>query len=134
MKKERLIFVTNDDGYAAKGFAAAIEVAREFGRVVAVAPRETQSGRSQAITMYEPLFLEQRVKEDGLDVYSLSGTPVDCVKWTFDHLLGDGEVDLVISGIVRKEQAWKKQSLKWLLSARALWVPPSRVVSMVVPR
>lgn len=99
MKKERLIFVTNDDGYAAKGFAAAIEVAREFGRVVAVAPRETQSGRSQAITMYEPLFLEQRVKQEGLDVYSLSGTPVDCVKWTFDHLLGDGEVDLVISGI-----------------------------------
>lgn len=99
MDKQRLIFVTNDDGYAAKGFAAAIEVAREFGRVVAVAPAETQSGRSQAITMYEPLFLEQRVNENGLDVYSLTGTPVDCVKWTFDHLLGEGEVDLVISGI-----------------------------------
>ena len=58
MSRERLIFVTNDDGYAAKGFAAAIEVAREFGHVVAVAPAAPQSGRSQAITMYDPIFLE----------------------------------------------------------------------------
>lgn len=27
MKSERLIFVTNDDGYSSKGFQAAIEVA-----------------------------------------------------------------------------------------------------------
>ncbi|MEG2366348.1 MAG: hypothetical protein RSB29_06325, partial [Alistipes sp.] len=31
--KERLILVTNDDGYDAKGIRAAIEVARNFGRV-----------------------------------------------------------------------------------------------------
>ena len=99
MNKERLIFVTNDDGYQAKGFAAAIEVAREFGRVVAVAPTEPQSGRSQAITMYDPLFLEQRRKEDDVEVYSLTGTPVDCVKWAFDYLFEEGAVDLVISGI-----------------------------------
>ena len=99
MNKERLIFVTNDDGYQAKGFAAAIEVAREFGRVVAVAPAEPQSGRSQAITMYDPLFLEQRRKEDDVEVYSLTGTPVDCVKWAFDYLFEEGAVDLVISGI-----------------------------------
>lgn len=99
MNKERLIFVTNDDGYQAKGFAAAIEVAREFGRVVAVAPAEPQSGRSQAITMYDPLFLEQRCKEEGVEVYSLTGTPVDCVKWAFDYLFEEGAVDLVISGI-----------------------------------
>ena len=99
MNKERLIFVTNDDGYQAKGFAAAIEVAREFGRVVAVAPAEPQSGRSQAITMYDPLFLEQRRKEEGVEVYSLTGTPVDCVKWAFDYLFEESAVDLVISGI-----------------------------------
>ena len=55
-KIERLIFVTNDDGFSAKGFSVAVEVAREFGRVFAVAPAVVQSGRSQAITMYEPLF------------------------------------------------------------------------------
>ena len=38
INKDRLIFVTNDDGFSAAGFEAAIEVAREFGRVFAVAP------------------------------------------------------------------------------------------------
>lgn len=98
-KKDRLIFVTNDDGYSAAGFEAAIEVARSFGRVFAVAPATVQSGRSQAITMYEPLFLEMQRCEEGVEVYSFSGTPTDCVKVAFDHLLKDEKVDLVISGI-----------------------------------
>lgn len=99
MKNQRLIFVTNDDGYQAKGFAEAIEVAREFGRVIAVAPLTPQSGRSQAVTMNEPLFLELQHEEEGLQIYSFSGTPVDCVKIAFDHLLLDEKVDLVVSGI-----------------------------------
>ena len=98
-KKDRLIFVTNDDGYSAAGFEAAIEVARSFGRVFAVAPATVQSGRSQAITMYEPLFLETQRCEEGVEVYSFTGTPTDCVKVAFDHLLKDQKVDLVISGI-----------------------------------
>ena len=44
---ERLILVTNDDGYASKGIGAAIAVARRFGRVVVVAPETAQSGMSQ---------------------------------------------------------------------------------------
>ena len=99
MKNERLILVTNDDGYSAKGFRAAIEVARTFGRVVAVAPERTQSGMSQAITMYNPLFLKKQPEEEGVVIYSFSGTPVDCVKMAFDYLLEDRRVDLVISGI-----------------------------------
>ena len=96
---ERLILVTNDDGYASKGLAAAIEVARGFGRVVAVAPETTQSGMSQAITMYNPLYLRKVREEEGLEVYAFSGTPVDCVKMAFDYLLREERVGLVISGI-----------------------------------
>lgn len=99
MKKERLILVTNDDGYTAKGFRAAIEIARSFGRVVAVAPEHMQSGMSQAITMHSPLFLKKQHEEEGLAIYSFSGTPVDCVKMAFDYLLEKEEVDLVLSGI-----------------------------------
>ena len=99
MKNERLILVTNDDGYSAKGFRAAIEVARTFGRVVAVAPERTQSGMSQAITMYNPLFLKKQHEEEGVVIYSFSGTPVDCVKMAFDYLLEERRVDLVISGL-----------------------------------
>ncbi len=96
---ERLILVTNDDGYDSKGLAAAVEVARGFGRVVVVAPETMQSGMSQAITMYNPLYLRRVREEEGLEIYAFSGTPVDCVKMAFDYLLRDERVDLVISGI-----------------------------------
>ena len=99
MNKEKLIFLTNDDSYRSKGFAAAIEIARQFGRVIAIAPDTTQSGMSQAITRYNPLYLRKVREEEGLLVYSLNGTPVDCVKMAFDHLFKDEKVDLVISGI-----------------------------------
>lgn len=96
---DRLILVTNDDGYDSRGLAAAVEVARTFGRVVVVAPETTQSGMSQAITMYNPLYLRRVRGEEGVDVYAFSGTPVDCVKMAFDYLLRDERIDLVISGI-----------------------------------
>ena len=94
-----MIFVTNDDSFSARGFQVALDVAREFGRVIAVAPATPQSGRSQAFTMYDPLFLDEKQREEGLEVYSLSGTPVDCVKLAFDYMLTSQRVDLVISGI-----------------------------------
>lgn len=99
MEQERVIFLTNDDSYRSKGFAAAIEIARQFGRVIAVAPDASQSGMSQAITIYNPLYLRKVREEEGVTVYSLNGTPVDCVKIAFDHLLRDEKVDLTISGI-----------------------------------
>lgn len=99
MKKQRLIFLTNDDGYSSRGMEALIEVARRFGRVVVVAPEGAQSGMSQAFTMNRPLFLRKVREEEGLQVYAFSGTPVDCVKMAFDHLLEREEVDLVVSGI-----------------------------------
>ncbi len=99
MDRKRLIFVTNDDGYASAGFAAAIEVAREFGDVIAVAPLTPQSGRSQAITLTEELLLDKVRGDEGLEIYSLSGTPTDCVKVAFDHMLEGRQVDMVISGI-----------------------------------
>ena len=99
MKQQRLIFVTTDDSYASKGFEAAIALARRFGEVVAVAPMTPQSGKSQAFTIYDPLFLKTIRSEEGVHIYGLSGTPVDCVKIAFDHLLADRKVDLVISGI-----------------------------------
>ena len=71
---ERLILVTNDDGYDSKGMEAAIEVARAFGRVVVVAPETTQSGMSQAITMYNPLYL-RRIREEELLPFSPFSLP-----------------------------------------------------------
>ena len=99
MKKEKLIFVTNDDGYDSKGLRAAVEVARRFGHVIAIAPERMQSGMSQAITIYNPLYLREVSVSDDVEIYALSGTPVDCVKMAFDHFLKGRRVDLAISGI-----------------------------------
>ena len=34
-----------------------------------------------------------------MEIYSFSGTPVDCVKVAFDHFLQERKIDLVLSGI-----------------------------------
>ena len=96
---ERLIFLTNDDGFDSRGMEALIDIARRFGRVVVVAPERPQSGMSHAFTMLSPLFIRKVREEEGLEVYALSGTPVDCMKVAFDYLLRERKVDLVLSGI-----------------------------------
>ena len=96
---ERLVFLTNDDGWNAPGFEVSMRIARRFGRVIAIAPETSQSGMSQAITMYNPLYLRPIPAPEGVELYALNGTPVDCVKIAFDHLLRDRRVDLVITGI-----------------------------------
>ena len=99
MPNERLIFVTNDDGYQSKGFRAMVNLAREFGHVVAIAPERVQSGMSQAITITQPLFLRCVERSDDMEIYAFSGTPVDCSKVAFDHIFLGRHVDLVLSGI-----------------------------------
>ena len=97
--KDRLIFITNDDGFDSLGIKSVIDVAKEFGRVVVIAPETMQSGQSHAITMFSPLSLRCVSKSEGVEIYACNGTPVDCVKMAFDHVLLDQKVDLVISGI-----------------------------------
>ncbi len=99
MNERPLIFLSNDDSYTARGFEAALAMLTTMGDVVAVVPAEPQSGMSHAFTASKPLYLTTLRKEQGLEVYALSGTPVDCVKFAFDHLLGDRRVNLVVSGI-----------------------------------
>ena len=94
-----LIFVTNDDGSKAKGFNLLIEALRPFGRIVAVVPSEGRSGMSQAFTMSAPLFLNKIRDEEDVQIYECSGTPVDCVKLTFDYMFTDEKPVLNISGI-----------------------------------
>lgn len=97
--KEKLIFVTNDDGFDSLGIKSIIEVAKEFGRVVVIAPETMQSGQSHSITMYSPISLRIVSKSEGVEIYACNGTPVDCVKMAFDNILAHEKVDLVISGI-----------------------------------
>ncbi|MEZ4883942.1 MAG: 5'/3'-nucleotidase SurE [Chitinophagales bacterium] len=96
--KERIILVTNDDGITAGGIRALIEVAKEFGKVVVVAPDSPQSAMGHAITITKPLRLKQVDIFEGVEAYACSGTPVDCVKLATDKVL-HRKPDLCVSGI-----------------------------------
>ncbi len=99
MKEKPLILVTNDDGITAPGIRALVEVMREIGQVVVVAPDKPQSGQGHALTLNEPLRLEKRDVFDGIEAYSCSGTPVDCVKLAKNVVLKGKKIDLCVSGV-----------------------------------
>jgi 5'-nucleotidase len=98
MKQKPLILVTNDDGIEAKGFDSLVEVAREFGDVMAISSQVPMSGMSHAITIKVPLRIRRVREEPGLQLFMTTGTPVDGVKLAF-HSLMDRKPDLVLSGI-----------------------------------
>ena len=123
--KEKLVFVTNDDGYNSRGIQALLEVARKFGRVVAIAPETPQSGMSQAITINNPLFLREVSKGDGVEVYAFSGTPVDCVKIAFDYFLKGRKVP---SGFRWTITVWRRISKPRRFTASASCVRWSRPI------
>jgi 5'-nucleotidase len=98
MTDRPLILVTNDDGIHAKGLQELVEVMQLFGEVVVIAPEVAMSGMSNAITADRPLRANKLSDEPGLSVYKCNGTPVDCVKLGFNHLL-ERIPDYVVSGI-----------------------------------
>jgi len=93
-----VILVTNDDGFRASGLEALIEIVKPMGRVVVVAPEEGNSGMSHAITIKTPLRIKKRNRNDDVDLYSVNGTPVDCVKLAINQLFKTLP-DLIVSGI-----------------------------------
>jgi 5'-nucleotidase len=94
-----LILVTNDDGIVAPGIRTLIEVMKELGDVVVVAPNSPQSAMGHAITINNTLKLEKvTLDKDLSQEYSCSGTPVDCVKIAVNEIL-NRKPDLCVSGI-----------------------------------
>ncbi len=99
MSKEKpLILVTNDDGITAPGIFALVQAMKEIGNVVVIAPDKPQSGVGHAITINATLRLNKTNHHNVLEEYSLSGTPVDCVKMATDKIL-KRKPDLCVSGI-----------------------------------
>ena len=104
MENERLILVTNDDSVHAKGIHALVEMAKQFGRVVVVAPDKPQSGMGHAITIHDPIRLSSTAIFGEVEAYSCSGTPVDCVKLGIYEVL-HRKPDLIFSGINHGENS-----------------------------
>ncbi len=96
--KKPLILVCNDDGVNAPGIRSLIEATRDLGKMIVVAPDKPQSATGHGITINSTLRLNKLESEENFEVYSCSGTPVDCIKLAIYKMLPQ-KPDIVISGI-----------------------------------
>lgn len=93
------ILVTNDDGIWSPGIAALAEALKPLGEVVVFAPDRERSAIGHAITMHNPLRVEEiSFAVEGIKAYVVNGTPSDCVKLGAEAIL-PRQPDLVVSGI-----------------------------------
>jgi 5'-nucleotidase len=88
------ILVTNDDGVHSEGIQALADALAPLGEVTIVAPIQEASAIGHALTLRHPLRLE-RLRPS---VYTVDGTPTDCVNVAIEHVL-HGKPDLIASGI-----------------------------------
>src|SRR3954463_16547103 len=86
-KAKPVILITNDDGVTAPGIRNLVEAVKDLGTIVVVAPDKPQSGMGHAITIGQPLRLQKVTIFEGIEAYSCTGTPVDCVKLAVDKVL-----------------------------------------------
>lgn len=89
-----MILVTNDDGVYSPGIQILAKRLRELDTVVIVAPDRERSAAGHSMTLHRPLLIEE-IKEN---VYSVNGTPTDCVNIAVKGLLKETP-RLVVSGI-----------------------------------
>ncbi|MEO0872111.1 MAG: 5'/3'-nucleotidase SurE, partial [Pseudomonadota bacterium] len=89
------ILLTNDDGINAPGLKVLETIAKTISDdITIVAPLVEQSGQSRAVTLTEPV----RVREIEPRVFSVSGTPSDCVLLALRDLM-DEPPELILSGV-----------------------------------
>jgi len=95
------VLVTNDDGIDAPGLWAVVRELHKVAAVTVIAPQQEQSGRGASITLAQPIKVnEVESRLNGVEAYSVEGTPADCVIVGIRSLFSD-KVGLVVSGINR---------------------------------
>ncbi|NKD76483.1 5'/3'-nucleotidase SurE [Haematospirillum sp. H1815] len=92
------ILVSNDDGIHGPGLQVLIRIARSLSDDVwVVVPDQEQSGSAHSLTLHHPL----RIQSVSTNVWTVNGTPTDCVLLAVNHLMKDRMPDLVLSGVNR---------------------------------
>lgn len=98
------ILLSNDDGYFAPGIQTVFRSLQdqfEFSHLDLVAPERNRSAASNSLTLLEPLRMHKHLNlsiDERCHVYSVNGTPTDCVHLGMNGGLGY-EPDIVVSGI-----------------------------------
>src|SRR5690606_19396536 len=93
------ILISNDDGINSEGLHKLHETLKDLGEVFVVAPDRDQSAVSHSLSLYRPLRIEQ-ISDN---VYTVDGTPTDCVNIAVNGILKDKKIDIVVSGINKGE-------------------------------
>lgn len=89
------VLLSNDDGVHAQGIHALADELKNIAEVTIVAPDRNRSGASNSLTLEQPL----RVTEIAPGIFSVQGTPTDCVHFALNELMKDDLPDLVLTGI-----------------------------------
>jgi 5'-nucleotidase len=89
-----IILVTNDDGVHSPGIAALYKSMKQLGDAYIVAPDRERSAAGHSLTLHRPL----KAEEISEHIYSVNGTPTDCVTIGINKLLPEKPA-LVVSGI-----------------------------------
>lgn len=98
MNQSPNILITNDDGIHAPGIYALWEAMSKIGNVTVVAPDSEKSAVGHAITLSNPIRIQEIERHGGFTGYAVNGTPADCVKIGFRSLVKES-IDLIVSGI-----------------------------------
>jgi len=89
-----IILVTNDDGVHSPGIIALYKSMQQLGEAYIVAPDRERSAAGHSLTLHRPLKAEE-IREH---VYSVNGTPTDCVTLGINKLLPEKPA-IIVSGI-----------------------------------
>lgn len=104
VEDRKLILISNDDGYQAKGIKTLTDIVRKYGDVIVVAPDSGRSGASMSISSNIPVKIKHIHKEEAseykgsLNIWTCTGTPDDCVKMAFENICPHTP-DIVLGGI-----------------------------------
>ncbi|MFA6551496.1 MAG: 5'/3'-nucleotidase SurE [Patescibacteria group bacterium] len=91
------ILLTNDDGFSSRGFYPLLKELSKYFSVTAVAPATEQSWIGKSISRAGGLSLS-KIKLNEFKVFSLNGTPADCVQVGLYDVINE-KPKLVVSGI-----------------------------------
>jgi 5'-nucleotidase len=94
------VLLTNDDGITATGLNALRRALLELPDIdlEVIAPDSNRSASGRAVTLHDPIWVEEVEFGDGTNGFATDGTPVDCVRFASLGLI-EAPPELIVSGI-----------------------------------
>ncbi len=97
-REQKTLLITNDDGYNSKGIQLLFNILKNDYHIVIVAPESEKSGVGHSFTYHHPIIYEKISDGYADNIYSVNGSPADCVKFAVSHLLS-AFPDIIVAGL-----------------------------------